>query len=165
MSSGDLVWLWLEAINRALARPCSHRFAPPSSGEPVRPLQQRATAERSAVCNRGVDRARKFAASGYRLPPPGDESDALRPDMLGVNFAGGYRAAVSDTDDRRRALRAQRRAHHLAQRVPRPHPRHSARFAASLAQTDAYTQIKDPIGSGPFKMVMREWKLGHGSLR
>jgi peptide/nickel transport system substrate-binding protein len=30
-----------------------------------------------------------------------------------------------------------------------------------LAQTDAYTQIKDPTGSGPFKMVMREWKLGH----
>src|SRR6202030_102876 len=48
---GDLVWLWFEAINRALASPCSHRFAPPSSGEPVRPLQQRATAERLAVCN------------------------------------------------------------------------------------------------------------------
>jgi peptide/nickel transport system substrate-binding protein len=30
-----------------------------------------------------------------------------------------------------------------------------------LAQTDAYTQIKDPTGSGPFKMVMSEWQPGH----
>jgi len=67
---GDLVWLWFEAIDRALARPCSHRFAQPSSGEPVRPLQQRATAERLAVCNRGVDRARNSPpqATGFRRP-------------------------------------------------------------------------------------------------
>jgi peptide/nickel transport system substrate-binding protein len=30
-----------------------------------------------------------------------------------------------------------------------------------LAQTDAFTQIKDPTGSGPFKMVMGEWQPGH----
>jgi peptide/nickel transport system substrate-binding protein len=30
-----------------------------------------------------------------------------------------------------------------------------------LAQTDAFTQIKDPTGSGPFKMVMSEWEPGH----
>ncbi|MGA7263078.1 MAG: ABC transporter substrate-binding protein [Stellaceae bacterium] len=30
-----------------------------------------------------------------------------------------------------------------------------------LVQTDAYTQIKDPTGSGPFKMVMSEWQPGH----
>jgi len=30
-----------------------------------------------------------------------------------------------------------------------------------LAQIDAYTQIKDPTGSGPFKMVMSEWQPGH----
>ena len=30
-----------------------------------------------------------------------------------------------------------------------------------LAQTDAYTQIKDPTGSGPFKMAMSEWQPGH----
>jgi peptide/nickel transport system substrate-binding protein len=30
-----------------------------------------------------------------------------------------------------------------------------------LAQTDAYTQIKDPTGSGPFKMVLSEWQPGH----
>lgn len=30
-----------------------------------------------------------------------------------------------------------------------------------LAQTDAYTQTKDPTGSGPFKMVMSEWQPGH----
>jgi peptide/nickel transport system substrate-binding protein len=30
-----------------------------------------------------------------------------------------------------------------------------------LAQTDAYTQIKDPTGSGPFKMAIREWQPGH----
>jgi putative transposase len=35
------------------------------------------------------------------------------------------------TADRRRALRAQRRAHHVAQRLPRPHPRHPARRAAA----------------------------------
>ncbi len=39
------------------------------------------------------------------------------------------------------------------------------RNASKHAQTDAYTQIKDPTGSGPFKMVMREWQPGHGSLR
>jgi peptide/nickel transport system substrate-binding protein len=30
-----------------------------------------------------------------------------------------------------------------------------------LAKTDAFTQIKDPTGSGPFKMVMGEWQPGH----
>ena len=30
-----------------------------------------------------------------------------------------------------------------------------------LAKTDAYTQTKDPTGSGPFKMVMSEWQPGH----
>jgi peptide/nickel transport system substrate-binding protein len=30
-----------------------------------------------------------------------------------------------------------------------------------LAQTDPFTQIKDPTGSGPFKMVMSEWRPGH----
>ena len=30
-----------------------------------------------------------------------------------------------------------------------------------LAQTDAYTQIKDPTGSGPFKMVLSEWQPGY----
>ncbi|HML10580.1 MAG TPA: ABC transporter substrate-binding protein [Stellaceae bacterium] len=30
-----------------------------------------------------------------------------------------------------------------------------------LAQTDAFTQTKDPTGSGPFKMVMSEWQPGH----
>jgi peptide/nickel transport system substrate-binding protein len=30
-----------------------------------------------------------------------------------------------------------------------------------LAQTDAYTQTRDPTGSGPFKMVMSEWQPGH----
>jgi peptide/nickel transport system substrate-binding protein len=30
-----------------------------------------------------------------------------------------------------------------------------------LAQTDPSTQIKEPIGSGPFKMVMSEWQPGH----
>ncbi len=30
-----------------------------------------------------------------------------------------------------------------------------------LAKTDAYTQIKDPTGSGPYKMVMSEWQPGH----
>jgi hypothetical protein len=67
---GDLVWLWFEAIDRALASPCSHRFALPSSGEPVRPLQQGATAERLAVCNCGVDRARNSPpqGTGFRRP-------------------------------------------------------------------------------------------------
>src|SRR5205085_5408165 len=49
---------------------------------------------------------------------------------------GGGGAAIADGDrrrgaDRRRALRAQRRAHHLAQWLPRPHPRHPPRDAAS----------------------------------
>jgi peptide/nickel transport system substrate-binding protein len=30
-----------------------------------------------------------------------------------------------------------------------------------LAETDAYTQTKDPTGSGPFKMVINEWQPGH----
>lgn len=30
-----------------------------------------------------------------------------------------------------------------------------------LAQTDPYTQIKEAVGSGPYKMVMAEWKPGH----
>ena len=30
-----------------------------------------------------------------------------------------------------------------------------------LAQTDAFTQIKEAIGSGPFKFVKDEWQLGH----
>lgn len=30
-----------------------------------------------------------------------------------------------------------------------------------VAQTDAYTQTKDPTGSGPFKMIMSEWQPGH----
>ena len=30
-----------------------------------------------------------------------------------------------------------------------------------VAQTDAFTQTKDPTGSGPFKMVMSEWQPGH----
>jgi peptide/nickel transport system substrate-binding protein len=30
-----------------------------------------------------------------------------------------------------------------------------------IAQTDAFTQIKDPTGSGPFKMVLSEWQAGH----
>ena len=30
-----------------------------------------------------------------------------------------------------------------------------------VAQTDAYTQIKDPTGSGPFKMVLSEWQPGY----
>jgi peptide/nickel transport system substrate-binding protein len=30
-----------------------------------------------------------------------------------------------------------------------------------LAQTDPGTQVKEPIGSGPFKMVMSEWQPGH----
>jgi peptide/nickel transport system substrate-binding protein len=30
-----------------------------------------------------------------------------------------------------------------------------------LAETDAFTQTKDPTGSGPFKMVMSEWQPGH----
>jgi peptide/nickel transport system substrate-binding protein len=30
-----------------------------------------------------------------------------------------------------------------------------------LAETEAYTQTKDPTGSGPFKMVMSEWEPGH----
>jgi len=30
-----------------------------------------------------------------------------------------------------------------------------------LAKTDAFAQIKDPTGSGPFKMVMSEWQPGH----
>jgi peptide/nickel transport system substrate-binding protein len=30
-----------------------------------------------------------------------------------------------------------------------------------LAQTDAYTQIKDPTGSGPFKMVLSDWQPGY----
>jgi peptide/nickel transport system substrate-binding protein len=30
-----------------------------------------------------------------------------------------------------------------------------------LAQTDAFTQITDPTGSGPWKMVMSEWQAGH----
>ena len=30
-----------------------------------------------------------------------------------------------------------------------------------IAQTDAFTQITDPTGSGPFKMVMAEWQAGH----
>ena len=30
-----------------------------------------------------------------------------------------------------------------------------------LALTDPYTQIKEAIGSGPFKMVMAEWQPGH----
>jgi peptide/nickel transport system substrate-binding protein len=30
-----------------------------------------------------------------------------------------------------------------------------------LAKTDAYTQTKDPTGSGPYKMVMDEWQPGH----
>jgi hypothetical protein len=41
---------------------------------------------------------RKSAASGYNVPPPGDVGDALRTDMLGVNFAGGNGAAVPDTE-------------------------------------------------------------------
>ena len=67
---GDLVWLWFEPIDRALASPCPRRFGPPSFGESVRPLQQRATAERVAVCNRGVDRARNSPpqANGFRRP-------------------------------------------------------------------------------------------------
>ena len=38
------------------------------------------------------------AASGYRVTPSSDVSDALGADMLGVNFAGGNGAAVSDTE-------------------------------------------------------------------
>ena len=30
-----------------------------------------------------------------------------------------------------------------------------------LAETDPFTQIKEAIGSGPFKMVMAEWRPGH----
>jgi peptide/nickel transport system substrate-binding protein len=30
-----------------------------------------------------------------------------------------------------------------------------------LAKTDAFAQLKDPTGSGPFKMVMDEWQPGH----
>ena len=30
-----------------------------------------------------------------------------------------------------------------------------------LAQTDPFTQIKDAVGSGPYKMAMSEWKPGH----
>lgn len=30
-----------------------------------------------------------------------------------------------------------------------------------LARTDAFTQTRDPTGSGPFKMVMDEWQPGH----
>jgi peptide/nickel transport system substrate-binding protein len=30
-----------------------------------------------------------------------------------------------------------------------------------LAQTDPFTQLKDPTGSGPLKMVMSEWEPGH----
>src|SRR5205823_3189507 len=30
-----------------------------------------------------------------------------------------------------------------------------------LAQTDPFTQIKEAIGSGPFKMAMAEWRPGH----
>jgi len=30
-----------------------------------------------------------------------------------------------------------------------------------IAQTDPYTQIKEAVGSGPFKMVMAEWRPGH----
>jgi peptide/nickel transport system substrate-binding protein len=30
-----------------------------------------------------------------------------------------------------------------------------------LALTDPYTQIKEAVGSGPFKMVMSEWRPGH----
>jgi peptide/nickel transport system substrate-binding protein len=30
-----------------------------------------------------------------------------------------------------------------------------------LAQTDAFTQIKEAIGSGPFKFVKEEWQPGH----
>jgi peptide/nickel transport system substrate-binding protein len=30
-----------------------------------------------------------------------------------------------------------------------------------IAQTDAFTQIKEAIGSGPFRMVMAEWQPGH----
>ena len=30
-----------------------------------------------------------------------------------------------------------------------------------VAQTDPYTQIKEAVGSGPFKMVMAEWRPGH----
>ncbi len=30
-----------------------------------------------------------------------------------------------------------------------------------LALTDPYTQIKEAVGSGPFKMVMAEWRPGH----
>jgi peptide/nickel transport system substrate-binding protein len=30
-----------------------------------------------------------------------------------------------------------------------------------LARTDPYTQIKDPTGSGPFKMLKSEWQPGH----
>jgi peptide/nickel transport system substrate-binding protein len=30
-----------------------------------------------------------------------------------------------------------------------------------LALTDPYTQVKEAVGSGPFKMVMTEWRPGH----
>jgi peptide/nickel transport system substrate-binding protein len=30
-----------------------------------------------------------------------------------------------------------------------------------IAQTDPYTQIKEAVGSGPFRMVMSEWRPGH----
>ena len=63
---------------------------------------------------------RKSAASGYNVPPPGDVGDASRTDMLGVNFAGGNGAAVSDTERFSLAATDQRNlaADHHDTRVP-----------------------------------------------
>ena len=40
----------------------------------------------------------KSAASRYSVTSPRDVGDALRTDMLGVNFAGGNGAAVADSE-------------------------------------------------------------------
>jgi Transposase, Mutator family len=60
--------------------------------------------------------------------------------------------------DRRRALRAQRRADHLAQRSPRPHARHPARRAAAAHPEIAARQLFPAVPGSP-------QELGEGADR
>jgi len=63
---------------------------------PVRATGQ--LAARLAALQPALTACAKSAASGYSVAPPGDVGDTLRTDMLGVDFAGGDGATVSNTE-------------------------------------------------------------------
>src|ERR1700737_4284748 len=65
--------------------------APPKK---ARPLVERRPPITAALTGPNA----QITCSADCVAAPGDEGDALRTDMLGVNFAGGNGAAVSDTE-------------------------------------------------------------------